>query len=427
MNYSESLNYIHSLLKFGIRPGLARMDTLLALLGNPHEGMRYVHVAGTNGKGSVSTAVSCILAAAGYKTGLYTSPYVTDFLERVQFNGEPVPQSLFAGCVGEVKEKIDLMNSRGEEITEFEALTAAAFLCYKKLGCDIVVLEVGLGGRLDATNVVPTPLVNIITSLSLDHTAILGDTIEKIAFEKCGTVKEGGSVVVAANQPSEALAVIEKTAAEKGNSLAVPDLSACELLSSTIRGIEFSYKGRIYQTSMPGYHQLINMTAVIEAANILKDKGFVLSDEHIRSGIAAAKLPARCEVIADEPLVILDGGHNEDGARAFYNMLEPAVEGRGKLYVIAGMLADKAVELSLKPLCCRADVFAAVTPKNPRAMQSAELCKLASQYCGSTLAFDDVCDAISYVKPLLTECDTLCVVGSLYLAGEARVFLKQNF
>lgn len=427
MNYPESLDYIHSLLKFGIRPGLARMDTLLALLGNPHEGMKYVHVAGTNGKGSVSTAVSCILTSAGYKTGLYTSPYVTDFLERVQFNGKPVEKALFAESVAEVKEKIDIMNSRGEDITEFEALTAAAFLCYKKLGCDIVVLEVGLGGRLDATNVIPAPLVNIITSLSLDHTAILGDTIEKIAFEKCGTVKDGGSVVSAANQPEEALAVIKKTAAERGNSLVVPDLTECGLLSSSIRGIEFSYKGKRYQTSMPGYHQLINMTAVIEAANILKDKGFALSDEHICGGIAAAKLPARCEVIADEPLVILDGGHNEDGARAFYNMLVPALEGRAKLYVIAGMLADKAVEASLKRLCSRADVFIAVTPKNPRAMQSTELCSLASQYCGNTLAFNDVSEAISYVKPLLTERDTLCVVGSLYLAGEARVFLKQIF
>ena len=184
MIYTEAVDYIHSLLKFGIRPGLSGMDALLRLLGNPHKGLKYVHVAGTNGKGSTSTAISNVLIEAGYRVGLYTSPYVTHFLERVQFCGKPVNEDIFAESVEKVKSAVTELENEGITITEFEALTAAAFLCYKELCCDVVVLEVGLGGRLDATNIIEKPLVNIITSLSIDHSAILGDTIEEIAFEK---------------------------------------------------------------------------------------------------------------------------------------------------------------------------------------------------------------------------------------------------
>lgn len=428
MNYSECLDYIHSLLKFGIRPGLDRMDTLLNLLGEPHKrGMKFIHVAGTNGKGSVSTALAAVLVKAGYKTGLYTSPYVTDFLERVQYNGAPVDKALFAECVCRVKEKVGLMNDRGLQITEFEALTAAAFLCYAELGCDAVVLEVGLGGRLDATNVIPVPAVNVITSLSLDHTAILGNTVEEIAFEKCGTIKDGGTVISAFNQPDKALAVIEKTARERNNELIIPDKNACEVISSSVYGTSFSYKNEPYFTAMPGLHQIINMTAVIEATNALCKKGFNVSPEHIKAGISEAKLPARCEVISTSPLVILDGGHNEDGAKAFFDMLSPALDGRNKLYVVAGMLKDKDVEKSLKPLMQKADVFTAVTPDNPRAMACAELCELASKYCGNVLQCEDVNAAIKNIKPLLHGDDTLCVVGSLYLAGQARQCLIELF
>ena len=214
MNYIEAVKYIHSLLKFGIRPGLNGMDALLHFLGNPDKDLKYVHVAGTNGKGSTSTAISNVFTDAGYKVGLYTSPYVTDFLERVQFQNKPVDKGLFAENVEKVKFAVEALEKDGVTITEFEALTASAFLCYKELKCDIVVLEVGLGGRLDATNIIDTPLVNVITSLSIDHSAILGDTIEEIAFEKCGTIKENGNVVCSFGQPQGAKNVIEKTVKE---------------------------------------------------------------------------------------------------------------------------------------------------------------------------------------------------------------------
>ncbi len=419
MTYEEAVATIHSYLQFGIHPGLTRMDTLLCTLGNPHHNLRYVHVAGTNGKGSVSTAVANVLTKAGLRTGLYTSPYVSDFLERIQFCGRPVDRGLFADSVETVKAKIDDLAQQGTVITEFEALTAAAFLCFQKLNCDVVVLEVGLGGRLDATNVIPTPLVNVITSLSLDHTAILGDTIELIAREKCGIIKEGGRVVCSARQPQEALDVVREVSREKNCTLTIPNVDAVDVLCADIFGTRFRYEGGDYFTKMPGAHQILNMTSVIETCKILKNT-FPISDQNIVDGIAETVLPARVEVLQKEPLVILDGGHNPDGARAFYRTLEPALAGRGRLTVIAGMMADKAVEESLRPLISRCDRFVAVMPANPRAMKAAELAALASGYCSDAVAVESPAEAVRQEITALQPTDVLCVVGSLYLAGEVR-------
>lgn len=427
MIYEEALSYIHSLLKFGIHPGLERMDTLLKELGNPQNNLKYVHVAGTNGKGSVSTAISNILIDAGYKTGLYTSPYVTDFLERIQYNGKPVNKNTFVNAVQKVKSAVDKLNENGVVITEFEALTASAFLCFKELECDIVVLEVGLGGRLDATNVIDTPVVNVITSLSLDHTAILGNTLREIAFEKCGTIKNDGSVVLSANQYNEAYETVKQVVFERNNSLIVPCISDAEIISESVFGTDFSYKNQEYFVSMPGKHQIINMTSVIEASKVLVEKGYNISVENIKSGIKKTVLPARCEVISKKPLVILDGGHNEDGAKAFYNTVKSAMHGCKRLFVIAGMLADKEVENSLKPLIKLCDCFVGVTPQNPRAMNSEELCMIAEKYCNNVRCISDVNNAIRCLKEKINNDDVLCVVGSLYLAGEARQTLFELF
>ena len=426
MNYIEAVKYIHSLLKFGIRPGLNGMDALLHFLDNPHKSLKYVHVAGTNGKGSTSTAISNVLIDAGYKVGLYTSPYVTDFLERVQLNGKPVDKALFAKCVEKVKFAVEELEKKEIVITEFEALTASAFLCYKELECDIVVLEVGLGGRLDATNIIDTPIVNIITSLSIDHSAILGNTIEKIAFEKCGTIKENGNVICSFGQPEEALKVIEKTIKEKNNTLTIPCESDVKIIKSDIFGTEFTYKNEAYFVKMAGEHQVKNMTCVIEACNILK-KYFNVSDGNIKSGISKTVLPARVEIISKKPLVILDGGHNEDGAKAFYNAVSATLDSKAKVVVIAGMMADKAVEKSLKPLIKKSDCFICVTPDNPRAMKSDELSQIAKRNCSNVLVIDSPKKAVKFAETMLNEKDVLCVVGSLYLAGEVRETLLEIF
>ncbi len=425
MNYTESVDYIHSLLKFGIRPGLSGMGALLHLLGDPHKNLRYVHVAGTNGKGSTSTAISNILTDAGYRVGLYTSPYVTDFLERVQFCGKPVDKNIFAQNTYKVKKAVEQLDTCGVTITEFEALTAAAFLCFDQLECHAVVLEVGLGGRLDATNVIDTPLVNVLTSLSVDHSAILGNTVEEIAYEKCGTIKENGNVVCSYGQPDGAMAVILDTVSMKGNTLTVPDIKDIFVVDSGVFGTKFIYKNTEYYVPMAGEHQLKNMTCAIEAANILK-RHFTVSDENIVNGINKTTLPARVEVICRRPLVILDGGHNEDGAKAFYNAVYDELEKHSKIMVVAGMMKDKAVESSLEPLLRKTDVFCAVTPDNPRAMSASELCLIGQKYTESH-AFSSVLQALDWVYETADEESAVFVVGSLYLAGEARQRLVELF
>lgn len=431
MTYDEALNYIHSLSKFGIHPGLSRMDSLLKKLCNPHKGLKYIHIAGTNGKGSVSTAMSNILIESGLNVGLYTSPFVTDFLERIQFNGKFIKKEAFCNAVEKVKNAVTELNEGGVIITEFEALTAAAFICFNELGCDVVVLEVGLGGRLDATNVIDTPLVNIITSLSLDHTAILGDTIKQIAAEKCGTIKKGGTTVLSSNQCEGALATVKKFADENANTLIIPDKNEASVIFGDIRGTLFSYKGNEYFIKMPGLHQVVNMMSCIEASRVLINKGFNITEENIKDGISETVLPARCEIISHNPLVILDGGHNEDGAKAFYDMLCESVDSE-KIFVVGGMMKDKSVEKSLAPLMKKSTAFYAVTPENPRSMKAEELSEIAKKYCNKVYAVDSPKEAVRLAVSRLEKTDVLCVVGSLYLAGEVRGALideceKHNF
>lgn len=425
MTYNEAIAYIHSLLKFGIHPGLSRMDSLLKELGEPQKDLKFIHIAGTNGKGSVSTAMANILIESGFNIGLYTSPYVTDFLERIQYNGEFVSRELFSTAVEDVKLSVEKLNKEGTLITEFEALTAAAFLCFNRLSCDVVVLEVGLGGRLDATNVIDRPLVNIITSLSLDHTAVLGDTIEKIAFEKCGTLKRGGSAVVSYNQCEGAFNTVKDIAAKMHNTLIIPDKSAVSVIKSDITGTEFLYKGEKYSVKMPGLHQVVNMTSCIEAVNVLNDKGYHISESAVKNGILKTVLPARCEVISKTPLVILDGGHNDDGAKAFYDLLSKSVFGK-KVTVIGGMMKDKAVEASLKPLMSFANEFYSVTPNNPRSMSAEELSEIAKKYCKKVFTAASPEAAVKKAVSELENEGVLCVVGSLYLAGEIRKVLIEE-
>lgn len=426
MNYNQSVNYIHSLLKFGVRPGLVGMDALLRLLGEPHKALKYVHIAGTNGKGSTSTAISNVLIDAGYNVGLYTSPYVTDFLERIQFNGKPIDKTVFSKNVKKVKIAVEELSRKGITVTEFEALTATAFLCFKDVKCDAVVLEVGLGGRLDATNIVDTPLVNVITSLSIDHIGVLGDTIEKIAYEKCGTVKEGGRVICSLGQPKSALEVVKNTCLERNNTLTVPNENDITVLKSDIFGTAFVYKNTEYFCGMSGDHQIKNMTCVIEACEALKEY-FNISKENIVNGIKATTLPARVEIINESPLVILDGGHNEEGAKAFYNAVSSVFSEKENVYAVAGMMADKAVETSLKPLMERSAEFISVTPENPRSMSASELQNIAKNHCSKTVAIESPQKAVLYALNKLKSNDMLCVVGSLYLAGEVRETLLNYF
>ncbi len=425
MNYIDAVNYIHSLLKFGVRPGLSGMNALLHLLGNPQETLKFVHVAGTNGKGSTSTAISNVLIDAGYNTGLYTSPYVCEFLERVQYNGAPVNKNCFAESVAKVKDAVEALEHQEIVITEFEALTAAAFLCFTQMKCDVVVLEVGLGGRLDATNVIKNPLVNVITSLSLDHTAILGNTIEEITFEKCGTLKENCKAVVSFGQSQQSQKIISETVSKQNGILVIPEEKDISVVKSDLFGTEFSYKNEIYSVIMPGLHQVKNMTCVIECCEILKEN-FNISLQNIKNGILKTVLPARVEVLCSQPLVILDGGHNKDGAKAFFDVVKNHTSSYNKIIVVAGMMKDKEVEDSLEPLIRKSDIFYCVTPDNPRAMTASELFQIAEKYTSNVVCASSVKDALDDAFSVLSEKDALFVVGSLYLAGEVRGHLVKK-
>ena len=367
MNYQEAVDYIHSLLAFGIKPGLERISALLAELGNPQNDLRFVHVAGTNGKGSTSTMLSHILKAGGYKTGLFTSPYVFSFCERIQINNANIPEADLANTVARVKSAIEGLNAGGIVPTEFEAITAAALLYFKEQQCDYAVMEVGLGGRYDSTNVIPAPEVCVITSVSLDHTKILGDTIEQIAAEKAGILKQGSVCVTTTRQDPTALSVIRNTAEQQGCALTVANTEAAQVISESLTETVFSYCGEAYTVHLSGRHQIENAVGVIEAARKLSG----VTETHIREGLQHTVMRGRMEYRKGTPPLLLDGGHNPECAEALREVLKRFAPPR--ITAVIGMMADKDTGQYLKTVAplCKEIYF--TKPNNPRAAEPAVL------------------------------------------------------
>ena len=398
MNYNDALNYIHSLEVFGSRPGLERIKELLSALGNPQNDCKFIHVAGTNGKGSVCTMMSYALRSAGYKTGLYISPYVTCFRERIQINGEYIKEESLARLTEKVK-------NTNIEVTEFEFITAVAFLYFKEENCDVVVLETGLGGRLDATNVIEKPLLSVITGIDMDHTGVLGDTYEKIAHEKCGIIKKGSPVCTTYKQRPEVFSVISgyKTPV-------MPDETELLLLKSDLSGNTFIYKGKEHSTALIGEHQVENALLVIEAlSNCVLD----ISYEQIKDGIGKATFPARLEKICNSPTVLLDGAHNPHGAKA----LEKVISKLGGVTLIMGMMKDKDCEEVLKILApyCKS-ILTVTVNENPRTISASQLATLASKYCASVTPCENYKDALEKAQGK----ENIVIAGSLYLASAIR-------
>lgn len=320
MDYAKAIEYTHSLLRFGSRPGLDRIRALLCAIGNPEKKLRAVHVAGTNGKGSVCAMLSSICKEAGLKTGLFISPYILDFRERIQIDGAFIPKQAYAEVCTRVKEASE---SLAEELrpTEFEFVTAAALLYFAHENCDIVILETGLGGRLDSTNVWEQPLVTVITSISKDHMAVLGDTLSQIAAEKCGILKPGRPLVTTPKQPVEAMQVIDKMTKNLACPIIMPQIEQAKILSDTLFGSEFIYQGLPIHQPLAGCFQLENTLLAIEAARLLPAE-LGITGHAMAGGIAKVSHPARFEVICKEPLIILDGAHNDGGAQALRSSLD---------------------------------------------------------------------------------------------------------
>lgn len=396
MKYSDALNYIHSLNRFGSRPGLESITALLNAVGNPQKNIRFIHVAGTNGKGSVCAMTAKILELAGYKTGLYTSPFVISFRERIQINGEFIPKRKLSALA-------KILIDTGIEVTEFEFITALAFMYYKMQKCDVVVLETGLGGRLDATNVIDRPLASVITSISLDHTAVLGDTLTEIAAEKCGIIKPGCPVVTSPGQPEEAMAAIVKKC---------PDVIVPKAYSVINSGLDmrFTYENRNYTTRLIGSHQAENAVIAIEAVRAC---GLSVSKEAVSDGLAEAFQPARLEVIRRNPLIILDGAHNPAGART----LARQVKGLG-LSAIVGIMADKDYEAIMKITAPLFKKIVTVTVKeNVRSLSAEELAGTAKKYNANVTAAKTYLQAIAQTAG---AGEPTVVYGSLYLASAIR-------
>ncbi len=414
MNYQESLAYIHSLLRFGIKPGLERISLVLSRLGNPQEGCRCVHIAGTNGKGSTSTMLAAVCRAAGLKTGLYTSPYVVDFRERMQINGEYISQSDLCSYTQRVRIAAETV---GVELTEFEFITALAFLWFAESDCDVVVLETGLGGRFDATNVIAKPLASVIVPIGLDHTAILGDTLEAIAFEKAGIIKKGCPVVVACNQPKAVQQVLEKRASEMGSTISFCD--APKVLESGIFGSRFLCGEKEYSVGMMGDYQALNATTVVQTVKAID---LPIKEEHIAEGLQSAFIPARMEKISLSPLTILDGGHNGHAAAAIKSSIANFPQ---KPIAIIGMMEDKDISDYAALLGeCFSRIITVRVADNPRSISAEGLARIFGSYNSNVETASDYAQAIKMAE---VGKQSVMVCGSLYLAGGIRPLLLDVF
>jgi len=429
MTTQQAIEALHALPRMGQgAPGLARMQNLCDHLENPEKELQCIHIAGTNGKGSLAAMTSSILTAAGYKTGLTISPYVVDFRERFQIDGEMIPPRTLANLTEKVLDAIDAIEGEGgEKPVEFEAVTALAFLWFAREKCDLVVLETGLGGRCDATNVVPHKLVAAITKIGYDHMEVLGDTLDKIAAEKAGIIKEGTVVVNYPDQPAEAMGPILTAAAEAHTSIITPDKDDLTLLRGKRLENRIDYGGYRAALGLPGTHQANHAAMAVEIALALwREFGYDISDDAILQGLADARMPARIEVLRRHPLLLLDGCHNPDGAKMLAATLTRA-DFEENLVGVLGVLADKDYKDMLSDLGpCFAKVYT-VTPNCPRALSAEELQKEARFHTDAEAA-DSVADAIRKAVDYADENNLAGVVvcGSLYLAAEARPLLLKE-
>jgi len=459
--YEEALSHIHGLYRFGSRLGLTRPRRLLAALGNPHLGLKVIHVAGTNGKGSVAAMLASVLEASGYLTGLYISPYITDFRERIRVNGEPIAPGEVAELVFDelVPAARDLASPPGDsgenQVTEFEFVTALGLLYYARRGVDFLVCEVGLGGRFDATNVIDRPLLSVITSMGLDHTDYLGPRLEDVAAEKAGIIKRGAPVLTAAQEP-EAFGVIAAAARRRGADLylAANSGNLLGLRAARARGVsgwgwvtlrDASLHGQVLDYRGPGFpfeaglnlrllgpHQLDNAAVALTAAAVLKERGLApdVDGTSLRRGLGATDWPGRFEVFHGRPPVIVDGAHNPPGARALAGALRQLTAGR-RLFLVIGILGDKDAGAYLSSLLTPAlPGLAAVftsTPDSPRAMPAADLADLVRRTVPDLRveASGDVGAAVRAAAAAAGPSDVICVAGSLYQVAGARAAARE--
>jgi dihydrofolate synthase/folylpolyglutamate synthase len=417
MSYQKSIAYLYGLQKFGIKFGLENISRLLAHLGSPHQKQAFIHIAGTNGKGSTASFLASILSKAGYKTGLYTSPHLTSFTERIRINGRQISKKDVARLTGVIKIK----SAQIENLTYFEFVTAMALLYFEEHRVDFSLLEVGMGGRLDATNVV-RPLISIITNISKEHEFYLGNTLKKIAYEKAGIIKKNGVLITGATQPS-VLSVFKKR---------------CQLLKSSYYQLgrdftctpsskeSFNYHGITSNLSnirlgLRGDYQVRNAGLALAAVDILRDKHYPIEDAALYDGLRTVSWPGRLEIVNNVPLVILDGAHNADAMKnlrlALFNNFDFK-----RLLLVLGIMEDKEIKKMLCALVPSAHQVVLCKPLMDRAASTQTLATTIKDLQVPYHQIDDVKNAVRYALTLAREADLICVTGSLFTVGEARTF-----
>lgn len=430
MDYEEAIKFIKAVHNNGTKLGLQRNTRLTELLGNPQNSFKIVHVAGTNGKGSTCNLIHDVLMASGYKTGLFISPHLEEFTERIQINKVPIDKESLTRITALVKEKIKIMYDEGySELTEFEIITAIGFKYFQEQNIDILVLEVGMGGRYDASNVINESIVSVITTIALDHTEFLGETLEEIAYEKAGIIKENSNVVIYP-QSDKVKNVIKEEAKKKNSNVFEVDINNIRLIHSDLDGQTFEYmkKDVFYlkeiKLNLLGEHQLYNSATALLALEVLKNSALNITEDSIKEGFETCRYEGRFELLHKKPTIVIDGGHNYNGLEYFAKAIKSNFNDT-KIVLFYGMLKDKnpdsVIDL-LVPLC---KIIYTLTPNNYRAMSAIDLASLIKKRHNIDVVpldtFDDALEVINNLK----EEDVAAFVGSLYLIGEARSKLKK--
>ena len=405
------------------KPGLDRMAALLALLGDPQKQLRFVHITGTNGKGSTAAMLAAVLTAAGYSTGLFTSPHLRRYNERIRVDGREISDGELSALLEEVR---PLLARLGEKPSQFELLTALGLLYFQRKGCDLAVLEVGMGGRLDPTNVIPVPEAAVITAVGLDHTAYLGTTVPQVAGEKAGIIKPGCEVILS-HQNREVLDVVAARCADTGARLTVTAPEALTVTAHSLDGQRFSYRDRQdLRIALLGPYQTQNAAAALDAADALRRRDWTIPEEALRQGLTSASWPGRFEVLQRRPDLIVDGAHNPNGAAALADCLRTYLPNRPVTFVM-GVMADKDSAGMLDLMAPLARSFVTVTPDSSRALDAAALAADIRSRFGLTVrdagtVEDGVALALSDAGPE----DAVCVFGSLYQVGTVRAMFGRE-
>ncbi len=417
MTYTEALSYIHSRKPNAPKPGLERIQKLLSLLGDPQKKLRCVHVAGTNGKGSTCAMLACVLQSAGYKTGLYTSPFIHRFNERMQINGQPIPDETLAEITEKVRAAADSMELSP---AEFEVVTAIGFEYFARENVDIVVLEVGLGGRFDATNAIDEPECALICNIGFDHTEFLGDTLEQIAMEKSGIIKPGCSVAMYPAQDEAVVSTVAAICRERGASLRIAEDDEIELRYDDLKGQEFCYCDDVpLKIKLLGDHQCRNAATALECVEVLRMRGWDISPEAVKEGLAKTRWPGRFELLGKKPYFIADGGHNTQCAESIRGNMEYYFPDEKRVFLL-GLLSDKDVDGFLDIIAPCADAFVCTAPASPRALSPEKLGEKLKKYKKPVFIAPSIPEAVKMAKGAAGPDGAVCACGSLYLMGDVR-------